>query len=160
MIKHIYTDGSVKSRNIGIGVWSSAYSLKISNKLHGLPDSNRAELGAIFISLAQHNIDRDAIICTDSQVSLNLIHNKVKKKNPKYSILVDCIQYLHEKKEITFKKVKAHSGIPGNEKADKLAKKGSDNNSELFILPDDLYTCNTQVSIEDIIRKVFLKNCL
>jgi ribonuclease HI len=148
----IYTDASLMNKNkMSIGIWSQHYNIRSSYKLKGYPDSNRAELGAIFCAMLYiRNKKEDTYILTDSQTSLGLI-NEQKYCKEKFKILVDSIKYIKTnlKTNIFFSKVKAHSENIGNRHADYLAKQGNINkNVQIFILPDDII--NKKYKSEDI----------
>ena len=160
----IYTDASFMHKNkMAIGIWSKDYNINSSYKLKGYPDSNRAELGAIFGGmLYTKNKCEDVNILTDSLTSLRLICGDIDCKN-KFKILVDSINYLkyNWKGEIIFTKVKAHSKNIGNNNADQLAKIGNnDINIKTLILPDDIIDDNkyNKNDIEDIIAIIIKTN--
>lgn len=149
-INEIYTDGSIQNRNMGVGIWSND-DLCLSYKLKGMVDTNRAELGAITIALLM-NTNKN-VIKTDSRTSLSVIKNN--NDCPKFYILKKCIQFLSNK-DMSFLKVKGHSGILGNESADFLADYAVNNNVDTFILPDDICTYEeiNNIDITDIILTV------
>lgn len=135
----LYTDASIKKNIMGIGIWSEYYNISKSFQLKGLSDINRGELGAIFIAMLYQK-NKEIIILTDSQTSLDLIKGKITCKE-KYDIINDSILFLlnnWEKNNIKFLKVKAHSKNIGNDNADNLAAIGTMNDIQTFILPDDV----------------------
>jgi len=159
----VYTDASfMHQKRMAIGIWSKDFNINSSYKLKGYPDSNRAELGAIFGGMLYiKNKKEDVNILTDSLTSLRLISGDIDCKN-KFKILVDSINYLkyNWKGEIIFTKVKAHSKNIGNNNADLLAKIGNNNiNTKTLILPDDIIDYNyNKNDIEDIIDIIVKTN--
>lgn len=166
--RKIYTDASIIKTNIGIGIWSDYHQLDTSWQLSGLLDINRAEIAAIFIAMLLQKNKGNVCFMTDNATSLYLINkkNKCNKSNKcnKYYILIACIHFLISQWDdtIIFKKVKAHSGIIGNEHADRLARNGITNKANIFILPDDIITFNTfqQDKIINILDNVIHANNL
>jgi ribonuclease HI len=81
----------------------------------------------------------DKLIFTDSQTSItNLVTAGKKNKYDKLSKFV--LQLAQERLgNIYISKVKAHSGDPGNDEADKLAKMGT-MSDVLYVLPDEFDT--------------------
>ena len=70
----VYTDASfMRQKRMAIGIWSKDFNINSSYKLKGYPDSNRAELGAIFGGMLYiKNRHEDVNILTDSLTSLRL----------------------------------------------------------------------------------------
>lgn len=135
----LYTDASIRYNKMAIGIWSKYYNMNTSLKLEGSIDSNRGELAAIFAAMLYHN-NKELIIFTDSQTSIDLIKGDITCHN-KYDIINDSIIFLINNWKgnyIKFLKVKSHSKNIGNDFADKLAKFGTINNIQTFILPDDI----------------------
>lgn len=114
----VYTDASIKNKKTAIGIWSSDFHFY--SRLNNVDDINQAELIAILMALIyveSHYKDKNIIVKSDSLTALDLISGK--NKNPKYATIIESI---HKFKNAIFTKVKAHSGIIGNENADFLAK--------------------------------------
>ena len=121
---HIYTDGAAKNNpgDAGIGIYLK-YNEKIKkiSKYIGIATNNIAELTAIkeaLLSIKNKNIPIK--IYTDSVYSIGvLVYNWKAKENK--DLIFDIKKNMLGFKKIEFIKVKGHSGIAGNEVADKLA---------------------------------------
>src|ERR1700722_9488657 len=113
---------------MGVGWISVPNQLKFQGRLENYPSSTRAELVAIQMSLLSLPLDATANIMTDSQASIDTIN----KNNMRYwlkltnrSIVNSIVDIIRNKNlTVNFIKVKAHSGIIENEKADQLANDG------------------------------------
>jgi ribonuclease HI len=141
----VWTDGSAENNGLphctaGIG-WISSTGMKYTRCLIGLPlNNNIAEIAAVItaISIYQHDI---LIIHTDSALTLNLcqgdllsLESRGWPSTPCSSSLDPTISYkpllmhllsaLQAHRNVTIKKVKAHTGNTENETTDKLAKQG------------------------------------
>lgn len=143
----------------------------IQKRLTGYRDSNRAELGAILIALLTldsknqiHNIESNTNkynthILTDSLTSIKLIQGDIHTK--KFNILGRCIKNLTLQHNVKYIKVKAHSGVIGNEIADKLAKTAANDDTLIpFVMPDNIFHENMRHSTTDIIKECKLINDL
>jgi ribonuclease HI len=114
----IYTDGSYKNGKGGIGVFANqpGFHLQIGQSVYQpYLSSSICELLAIqkVLSIVYMDPEMTATILTDSQECIRLYQKEH---------ITDPI-YMSIKPRITFKKVKAHSGILGNDIADFLAKR-------------------------------------
>lgn len=134
-----YTDASIRANRGGLGFVSrnaneEAYTF--SARAHETKDINRLELSAIFTSIAMADPDMDTLICTDSQTSISNIVTRAKRT--KYDKLAKFVLQLTKKRNghVYVSKVKAHSGDPGNDEADRLAKQGTMSNN-IIVLPDE-----------------------
>jgi ribonuclease HI len=151
---NIYTDGSLTNRfnnssntftkYMGTG-WVILNSkdeviLECSSSITDWPSSTRAELGAILSAILVLQTGQKANILTDSQAaidSINYIRTNLTNGKNKTRIwckcnnhsIVSCIINLIDSKQLEIKlvKVKGHSGVKGNEEADRVAK--NDTNS-------------------------------
>lgn len=124
----IYTDGSKMESGTGAGIYSNNHSLGISIPLGNYASVYQAEIFAIsdcMKVLEEKGIEGEVIhICTDSQSSLESLASHCFTSK----IVIECLQNiesLSNKNEIYLTWVPGHEGIEGNEKADELARKGS-----------------------------------
>ncbi|CAB5364498.1 unnamed protein product [Rhizophagus irregularis] len=145
----IYTDGSLTDRfntnlndftkHMGTG-WviindKNKVILECSSSITDWPSSTRAELGAILSAILVLQTGQRANIFTDSQAAIDSInHTRINLTNGKnkiriwcksnnYSIISSIINLIDSKHlEIKLIKVKGHSGVKGNEEADRVAK--------------------------------------
>ena len=130
-----YTDGSKSELGIGSGTVifiGNEIATQIKSRLDSKCSNNEAEQIAIINALeavATLNVPekrpRTAMIHTDSRITLDSLQN-----HRNHAFLIDEIRKriatLQEANwKIKFTWVKAHAGIPGNEIADKLAKKAA-----------------------------------
>jgi ribonuclease HI len=142
MILTFYTDGSVKDnvhstkKNCmgGVGIYCKELNLKISNSYDNATN-NRMELRAILDCLRyildnNLQLNNDIVIYSDSQYSVNCCTiwymNWNSKKNgwdnkKNVELIKDITLLLEQNNNIILKWCKGHSGIAGNEIADKLA---------------------------------------
>ncbi len=133
----IYTDGAC-SGNPGPGGWGAVIiNDNITNELYGYEKNttnNRMELLAVIRSLEYLEKTIEIEIFTDSTYVMEGITNWIKnwkknnwlnssKKPVKNEDLWKKLDKLTVDKEINWVWVKGHSGNPGNEKADYLARK-------------------------------------
>ncbi|RWS09622.1 ribonuclease H1-like protein [Dinothrombium tinctorium] len=140
----VYTDGACcqngqRGARAGIGVfWGVDDSRNISEKLSGRPTNNRAEIHAAIRAIRQaKELNYESItIRTDSSFLINSVTVWMKKwlkngwKVANGSAVInkeDFEELLSEMEgiEVKWEKVLAHSGIEGNEAADRLAVKGA-----------------------------------
>ena len=139
-----YTDGSfIPPKQIDETTWiseSAAYdiynahkNLEISNRLPGLQNILRAELMALYDTLKlsiEHYNNEPMHIFTDSLNSLYLLNTQIMHpsqhtNHPDKTILSEMVQMLQRRTHIlTLHKVRTHSNITRNDKADELAKAG------------------------------------
>ncbi|RDX41627.1 ribonuclease H-like protein [Lentinus brumalis] len=144
----VYTDGSCRGNGkpgstAGVGVWWGVDDPRnVSERCPGDQTNNRAELLSIIRVLERAPTDRPLEIRSDSQYSISCMTAWVfdwkrrgwRKSDGKPVLNLALIQYadllLEErrrvlKQSVEFKKVLAHSGVEGNEAADRLANEGA-----------------------------------
>ena len=137
----IYTDGACRG-NPGIGGWGAIIQFQNNSKeLFGgraETTNNQMEMQAVIEGLKALKEPCKIILYTDSKYVMDgitsWIHGwkknnwkTVNKKPVKNMELWQELDQLVNQHEITWKWVKGHAGIPGNERADELANKGIDN---------------------------------
>ena len=137
----IYTDGACRG-NPGIGGWGAIIQFQDNSKeLFGgraETTNNQMEMQAVIEGLKALKEPCKIILYTDSKYVMDgitsWIHGWKKnnwktahKKPVKNRELWQELDQLVNQHEITWKWVKGHAGIPGNERADELANKGIDN---------------------------------
>ena len=137
----IYTDGACRG-NPGIGGWGVIIQFKDNSKeLFGgraETTNNQMEMQAVIEGLKALKEPCKIILYTDSKYVMDgitaWIHGWKKnnwktanKKPVKNMELWQELDQLVNQHEITWKWVKGHAGIPGNERADELANKGIEN---------------------------------
>lgn len=136
----IYTDGACRG-NPGPGGWGVVMSAKGTTKeLWGgelETTNNRMELCAAIEGLRALKRPSEVILYTDSRYVLQgitewIINWKKRdwrtsgKKPVKNEDLWKTLDRLNEKHQVTWKWVKGHDGVEGNERADWLANRGAD----------------------------------
>lgn len=159
----VYTDASIRNKKVGIGVYfrmqgneyvSSARVLQCKDR----QCINEAELCGILYAVKQIPPSIPLTVYTDSQTSIDCIIGR--NVNTRFRVLTHTIrEEIFARKECTWiSKVKAHSGVFGNEIADRLAKYGTTMNEERHkILTLPLRNCKIQlvVSRDLIIKSTF-----
>ena len=130
----IYTDGSYRNKKCGFGVVITDGTNIKSEHFGEIPNgtNNIGELTAILkaiqLSTGKITICSDSLYCINSLTMWykNWETNNWKtsnKKNVKNKDLICLILKLKTNRDITFKHIKAHSGVEFNERADFLANK-------------------------------------
>lgn len=142
LVYHAYVDGSAL-RNPGPGGYASIVTYGDTDvelfKGYFLTTNNRMEIMAVIATLEEFGPNQEFIIYSDSQYTIDGSTKWLKgwKRNKwiswktqvpiKNQDLWIIMEELLKVNKVQFVKVKAHSGIPGNEKADVLAKKAAGN---------------------------------
>ena len=126
-----YTDGSLLDGRAGCGIHTTYSNRVIYNGNFYLGNNTtvfQAEVTAIYKSaswLSRNNYHSKTItFFTDSQACMAAINNLTKKSRT-VEKCINALNILGNCNKVHIKWVKAHIGIPGNEVADFLAKKGS-----------------------------------
>ena len=127
-----FTDGSGLRDHYGAGIFITGItptSIELSTHLGTLCTVFQAEISAILETagfLLQEKLENQSIhIYTNSRASLYALNGT----SPKSKLALDCIRFLNllaDKNEVTISWVKAHNGNYRNDKADQLAKIGSE----------------------------------
>lgn len=140
LVYHAYVDGSALG-NPGPGGYAAIVTYgeaetELSKGYH-LTTNNRMEIMAVIATLEEFGPNQEFIIYSDSQYTIDGSTKWVKnwKRNKwiswksqapiKNQDLWMVMEELLRVNKVQFVKVKAHSGIPGNERADVLAKKAA-----------------------------------
>ena len=124
----VFTDGSKSSSGTGVGIYFSGLIEDKSISLSSEATVFQAEIHAIRQSIiclkTLEPTDERIYICSDSQAALRALNTpRVESKQ-----IWDCVQALNDlasDRSVTLAWVPGHSGIPGNEKADQLARAAS-----------------------------------
>ena len=129
----IYTDGASSGNPgpSGIGIWLKyKHHEKSISRYIGNSTNNIAELEAIRVGLGEvKKKDLPVRIFTDSNYAYGLLTlNWKAQKNRK--LIEDIRKLMSRFKDLTIVKVKGHSGIHGNELADRLAVKAIEDNTK------------------------------
>ena len=131
-----YTDGSKTLNGTGSGIFSQQDNTKQYASLGKYATITQAEIHAIELCalniLKKELKHKNIFILTDSQASLKAFSSNIINSK----LVLNCVKLLKEvsnNNTITLTWVPGHSDIHGNEEADKLAKKGAD---EDFIGPE------------------------
>ncbi len=142
----IYTDGSETGGKAGLGIWNEErMGMRFNARVFGEQTAYEGELQAIIYATCNSIEGSENIIKIDNSSVRNLgekINEKEKldlRKVPNPEITRLIREIIKQKKKhgtkFKFEKVKAHSGIEGNEEADKMAKRGRE--KELTYIVDE-----------------------
>ena len=144
--QQIYTDGSKKGTSLAAAVYhlntGNTWQLKCTNHEGQLNTPLRGELAAIHFAVNHVPNDQPQILFTDSLTGMYLISAMIQRPHAlihhKHKhILTEIVQTLLTRTApIEIHKVKAHSGILGNEAADKAANAAHETGRDYNPAPD------------------------
>ena len=132
--QHIFTDGSKEDNRTAMAFVCNdhEYGRRITNEA----SICSAELLAIEAAMEYINKQTSSqfMIITDSLSSLQALASQ-KLENPIISSILHLYHYMSRQKNIVYCWVPSHTGIPGNERADILAKEALDKTKSFFYIP-------------------------
>jgi len=155
---HIYTDASVKdSGRAGSAFCIPKESIEVKFRLTNGTSTITAELEAIkaaltFISITELK-NTKVLLLTDSLSAIKLLENGGQKMRSTESDILDEINYLYTVRNIetSILWIPSHINVPGNKKADLLAKNAAEKSEIDIFIPITLK--ETQEKIEVLITK-------
>jgi len=124
----IFTDGSKTEERTGVGIFSYKPQINISHTLDRYASITQTETFAINeacrILIAKKISNKNIKICSDSQASLKALQSHCFTSKTTIECL-DSVTNLARNNKVNLIWVPGHSNVEGNEKADSLAKEGS-----------------------------------
>lgn len=127
----IYTDGSKTNEGSGIGIYASQPNINISISMDKYTTITQAETCAIDIAcktLSEASISSSNInICSDSQATLKTLNGHCFTSKLAIESRNSIMSLVQNNNNVKLVWVPGHSNIEGNEKADSLAREGSNN---------------------------------
>ena len=144
----VYTDGSYGNNVSGFGVviiLNDGTKMQAYGRVPLPPTNNVAELYAIYVALSLLR-DQHVAIHTDSHYAASAftayIHDWIKHdwQGVPNKELLQTIYNLMQGRNVVFKHVRAHVGIPLNEEADQLADYGRQVSENLIVIQNGVRT--------------------
>lgn len=119
----MYTDGSKHDHKVAFALSTTnfQYKQRLPDKMSIFTAEATALLAAVNVCV--RNKYRDVVICSDSKSVLQALKNVY---NPSHHVISWIQETIPEKRNISFIWIPGHANIPGNERADKLAKEALD----------------------------------
>ncbi|XP_026475988.1 uncharacterized protein LOC113381241 [Ctenocephalides felis] len=149
----IYTDGSKLDQKVGCAIYLENLNIKLGYKLPDFASIFTAEIFAIkkAIELIQRHKIMKTVIFTDSKSSIETLQNLYNKTQTSdilfYEVWYDINRLMRIGYTIKIIWIKAHSGIKGNEIADKLAKQATKNGSIMHVATYKDYVKRCKIEI-------------
>lgn len=144
----VFTDGSKTEEGTGAGIYCEEQKMEISILLGisaAVFQSETMAVGKACRKLDEQQVaEKRIVICSDIESAIKAISScKISAK----SVLRarESLETLSEKNTVSLVRVPGHSGVPGNEKADELARKGS---GTPFIGPEPVIGVNSSTMVK------------
>ncbi|KAG9302418.1 hypothetical protein G9A89_011468 [Geosiphon pyriformis] len=169
----VYTDGSLSGLGMvgcraGAAVFFEDISLGLGVRVLGLMSSTLAELQAVALALECVPLSSSVCLFSDSQSALDACRSELNLvcSDFRNQCWVECCHIVNvicsKKLRVSFRKVKGHSSVSGNERADAIASAASLSNwylpprlSEHFLAADgDVVSGNSRHFVRDIYRSI------
>lgn len=164
----VFTDGSGVERNgearAGYGVFCERLGIEKSGRVHGAQTAQRGEVSALVAALMLVPGEKNVRVFTDSTYVMSGLA-KVGRfradaaEGEEHADLWRAAALLTRERLVEAVKVAAHTGVPGNEKADVLAKAGCGEeqavNMGVDVLPEEVWdgTVEDGPPTEDEVRR-------
>ena len=127
---HIYTDGTKTADNTGASIVIPSRNIRQTFKLHPQMSILIAEMYGIEKALTWLEVESfdKYVIWTDSLNSLSLINSRHPESCRELTFRIQGrLRAYNQQRSVRLQWLPAHKGIPGNEEADRLAKRSSEN---------------------------------
>ena len=156
-----YTDGSKRENEAGCGVWNKENpELTKSFRTHGPQEIYPAEMQAALCAIARtprdttHHIyiDNSSVLSLCKKVSKWTTKNWRKAKNVREAKMIHMAITIATKErnsKLVWHKVKSHTGIEGNEEADRLANEGREH-EDTYINDNDAHAFGPRYTVKSV----------